>query len=157
MSEEIAVESSQALAQVMGDVLPEIEDPEQAQRAIVERILAAPTAEDVWQDATSTATRELIGVPILINDYRLMRSNLEEGRGVYMLLDVVRQDTGEIILANTGAPQIMATVFRRKQLGSLPLECEVVEVAAAKPGRSAPLGIKPTGAELKRVTAAKRK
>jgi hypothetical protein len=143
------------LARIMGDTVPEVEDSEQAQRAIVERILAAETAEDVWQDSASTATRDLLGVPLEVRDVKLMASNIEGATGTYALLDAVRLDTGEVILVNSGSPTIMATVVRRKQLGSLPMQCVVVEVGQAKPGQSAPLGLKPHGADLKAFEARK--
>lgn len=145
------------LAQIMGEVVPEAENSEQAQRQIVERILAAENPEDVFQESTSTATRELIGVPLSVNDVKIMRSNIEGARGTYALLDVVRMDTGEVVLVNTGSPTIMATAIRRKQLGSLPMECVVQEVGVARPGQSAPLGLKPYGADLKKVEARQRK
>jgi hypothetical protein len=141
--------AAEDLALIMGDTTPEVEDSEGAQRAIVERILHAENPEDVFQESTSIATRDLIGVPIRVNDVKLMASQLEGSAGTYALLDVVRLDTGEIILVNTGSPTIMATVVRRKQLGSLPMECVVTEVGAARPGQSAPLGLKPHGEDLK--------
>lgn len=136
---------------IMGEALPEIEDTEQAQRAMVERILSADDLAGLFPDGSTTATRELIGQPIEVRDCRIMRGDIEGSRGVYMLLDIVNLATGETLVANTGAPNIMASVLRAKRLNVLPFQVEVVEVARAKPGRSAPLGLRPTGETMKQL------
>lgn len=154
MTTELAT-AEQSVEQIMGGALPAIEDGEQAQRAIVERIMLAESIDDVWQDSTTTATRDLVGRPIRVYNARLMRSNIEGTRGVYMLLDVELLDTKERLVVNTGAPNIMAIIFRRMQLDGLPVECEVIEVGRAKPGLNPPLGLRAAGADLKRLEKAK--
>lgn len=141
---------------IMGEALPEIESTTEVQRAFVERILAADTLEEVFREDSTIATRELIGRPIEIRACRIMRSSLEGSKGVYMLLDATLLDDDEAIVVNTGAPNVMAAVFRAKQLGQLPIEVEVIEVARAREGRSAPLGLRPYGKTLEKLDARKR-
>lgn len=145
--------SSMDVQQIMGEALPEIEDTEQAQRAIVERILTADSLQDLFADTTTTATRDMVGIPVEISDCRLMRSTVDGSRGVYMLLDATNLETGEVCPMNTGSPNIMATVWRARQLDQLPIQVTVVEVAAARNGRNAPLGIRPTGKTLQALTS----
>lgn len=133
------------IALIMGDVLPEIEDPEQAQRAIVAQVLQAESLQQVFADHSTIATKEMVGVPLRITDGRLMSGNLGEGDSVYMVIDAVDLRTGEIVVLNTGAPKIMAIVYRIKQMGKLPVEAEVVEAGRARPGQNAPLGLRAIG------------
>lgn len=140
------------VARLMGDVMPGAEDEREVQRAIVARILAAGTLEETFQDLTTIATRELKGVPIAIRGCRLMRSDIEGSTGVYMLLDCVYLATGEQFVANTGAAQIMATVWAANHHGFLPVEVEVAEAKPPKTGRDAPLKLVPIGKTLEAIT-----
>lgn len=152
MANDVAIKETELDVQrIMGEVLPEIEDSEAAQRAIVERILASDTLEETFRSATTIATRELVGKPIAIRDCRWMRSDIEDARGVYMLLDCADLQTGEVFVANTGSPTVLAIVWANKQHGRLPIEVKVVEAAAAKPGRNAPLTLEPVGKTLSQI------
>ncbi len=146
----------QDIRRLMGEVAPDAEDEQAVQRALVERILAADTLADTFQDLTTIATRDLKDKPIVIRDCRLMESQIEGSRGVYMLLDCVDMGTGEQFVANTGAPQIMATVWGSKRHGFLPIEVAVAEAKAAKPGRDAPLKLVPIGRTLKAIDDARK-
>lgn len=144
-----------AVAVVMGDVEPEPEDSEAIQRLIVARILGAKSAADIFTDDSTTATKEIVDVPLVINEVRLARSEIEDARPVYMLIEAVRKDTGEMIVLNSGSAKIMATLYQCKRLGLLPVEASVYEIGAKRPGRSAPLGLRPEGKTLKAIQEAK--
>lgn len=146
----------QDIRKLMGEVAPDAEDEEAVQRALVERILAAETLADTFQDLTTIATKELKGRPLAVRDCRLMESQIEGSRGVYMLLDCVDLTTGEALVANTGAPQIMAVVWGAKQHGFLPVEVEVTEAKAAKPGKDAPLKLVPIGQTLQAIEGSRK-
>lgn len=139
---------------VMGRTLPEIEDSEQAQEAIVRQILAAEDVAALFTDRTTTACKDFLNTPIAVRDVTLRRSTLGDDEGVYMLIDAVRLDTGEPVVLNTGARNILATLYRAKQLGALPVEVSVIEVGKAKPGQSAPIGLRPEGETARLVKAA---
>jgi len=136
------------IARLMGDVLPEAEDSDATQRSMVARILEAKDLGELFQDFKTTATRDLIGVPIQVRDCRLREGEQDGKKGVYMLLDCARMGDGELFVANTGAPQIMAVVWGAKLRNVLPLEVEVAEAQPAKAGRSAPLKLNPIGKTL---------
>lgn len=136
------------IARLMGDVMPEAEDSDVVQRQMVARILEAETLEGIFADFKTTATRDLIGVPIQIASCRLREGEQDGKKGVYMLLDCARLDDGEVFVANTGAPQIMAVVWGSMLHNALPIQVEVAEAQAAKAGRSAPLRLNPIGKTL---------
>lgn len=138
---------------IMGDTMPEIEDSDQAQRAIVAQILSADSMEQVFAEHSTTATKEMVGRPLKVLDGRLMQGNIDGKDSVYMILDVIALDTGEQLALNSGAPKIMAIVYRLKQMGKLPVEAEVVEAGVARPGRNAPLGLRAIGETAAAVAA----
>lgn len=124
--------------------IPE-QDTAEVTEAIVRRIMAAESVQDVFREDSSIATKELVGTTLTVNQVGLRPSLLGDGDGVYMLIDAVRHDTGEIVLVNTGSAKIMAQLGRCHQRGWLPVTVEVIEVGEAKPGQSAPLGLRHVG------------
>ena len=59
---------------------------------------------------------------------------------VYAILEVATGQ-GELKVLNTGSPRIMAQACRAKDLGALPLDVRIIEVAKGRPGLHAPLGL----------------
>ena len=153
-SEELEVVQGTDIERIFGDVLPDLEDPEEIQRKIAAQILAATDLAGVFRDDKTTATKDIVGVPLTINDCKLMQGEIDGQAGVYMLIDAVRFDDGEVITLNTGAAGVMSRVWRMKQLGVLPVECSVAEAGPGRPGRSAPLTLKAEGDTLKLIQAA---
>lgn len=141
------------LEQIMGDVIPEVEDSEQMQRLMVSRVFEADTLADLFGDDKTIATRDYLGVPISVSRVRLVKSSIEESRGVYMLIEATNIESCTPVVLNTGAPRIMAILWRLRELGKLPVEVAVREAAVAQPGRSAPLTLEPVGATLTSVEA----
>lgn len=139
---------------IMGAVLPEIEDSEEAQRSIVASILQAEDVAALFTDRSTTATKDVVGIPIRVFDVSLRVGEIDGKDGTYMLINAADLENGEAIVLNTGAPNIMATLWRAKQLGALPMEVSVQEVGRARAGRNAPLGLKPEGETAKLVKAA---
>lgn len=138
---------------LFGDAAPTIEDPAEVQKAIVVSLLQAGSLRELFRDTKTTATRELLDTPIVVRSIQLRRSTIEGANGAYMLIDAARLDTGETVTLNTGAPNIMAILWRAGELGELPLEVKVVEAAAAAPGKSAPLTLKPVGRTAELIKA----
>lgn len=145
------VSTRQEVELLMGKVTPAAEDEEQMMRALATRILSATEIDEIFADLSTTATRDLIGKPIVIRDAMVRKSELEDASGTYMLLDCIDSETGEQFTANTGASQIMFTVWGCKLHGLLPIEVIVREAAKAKAGRSAPLRLEPIGATAQAI------
>lgn len=124
-----------------GNLVPEVEDPRVVQARIIEQVLRAENAEQLFDSGGSTALNQLVNVPFTLHDVRVMESKIEDALPVYVLLDVELRDSGDRIVVNTGAPRAMAQAWRAKELGLLPCFLQAVEVAKAEPGKSAPLGL----------------
>lgn len=139
---------------IRGRTLIPVEDSAEAQYSIAEDILAADDLGALFKERKSIAARDLVGVALRINSVKIRASTLEGKQGNYLLIDAVLLDTGEVIVMNTGAPNIVALLLRAAQLGVLPLEVVVAEAAKATPGRNAPLTLRPIGATLEAMGAA---
>jgi hypothetical protein len=129
-----------------GEALEQIDDPANAQEQIVRRILEAPDEDAVLAEDSTIATKELVGQPLEVRSFRLLKSQLvdketgEVRQGAFMIVDATFGDleTGEVkpLTLNTGAPKIMAQLIRLQQLDRLPAKVKVAEVGQAKPGRN---------------------
>lgn len=139
---------------LFGDRIIEIETSDEAQRAIVQRILEADDLAGLFPDSATTPTRDLVGIPLKVTDVTLRESSIEDKPGVYLVFHGARLDTGETVVVNTSAVQIIATLARAKVNGGLPIEVQVRELGLARPGRSAPLGLEPIGNTLAQIQEA---
>jgi hypothetical protein len=119
-----------------------IEDPANAQEQIVRRILEAPDEDTVLAEDSTTATKDLVGIPLEVASFRLLKSQLvdketgEVREGAFMIVDARQLDDQKPITLNTGAPKIMAQLIRLQQLERLPAKVKVTEVGQAKPGQN---------------------
>jgi len=145
------------VAAVMGDVAPEVEDPEQIQRMIVSRILAADDIAGLFIQTGTIATKDAIGWPLVVRDIRLLQGEIDGEDTVYALIEALREDTGELIALNSGAPNILAILYGAKKKGLLPLQVEVAEAGKAKGGRNAPLTLRARGDAAKAIATAEAK
>lgn len=140
------IDAPTALAILVGEI--EIEAPTDVDfsRAIMQRILES---DDPFEILSGTqALGRSIGQKFALGDFILVPSDIPEGiakgRKVYMLIDAVNLDSGERIVANTSAPNIMAQLWRAKQFamagnGTWPVNVEIQEAAPAKPGQNPPV------------------
>jgi hypothetical protein len=141
------------VAEIMGDVVPEIEDSENTQRQIVEQIVNASTLDELFQVQKTVATRDMVDIPITVENCRLMEGEIEGKKTVFMVIDVENLETKEKLALNSGAPNIMAILYRAKKLGLLPMQVRVAEAGTARKGRNAPLTLKPIGETLRSIEA----
>jgi hypothetical protein len=124
-----------------GTVAPEVEDPQLAQQRVVEQILRAETLEEVFDSGGSTAAGQFVGIPFTLANVRVMESRIADALPVYVLLEGTTIADAQPVLLNSGSPRVMAQAYRAQELGLLPLDVQVVEVAQAQPGKSAPIGL----------------
>lgn len=119
-----------------------VEDPANAQEQIVRRILQAPDEDSILAEDSTIATKELVGIPLEIQSFRILKSQLvdsdtgEVKQGVWMVIDAQKLDDGTPIAVNTGAPKIMAQLIRLQQLERIPAKVKVAEVGQARPGQN---------------------
>lgn len=111
--------------------------------ATVERILSAETEEEIWNagDLVNVGGRDLADVEITINSFTVRWSqgnttpsgeeiqskfvDPNTGRGMYFLIAATRMETGEDVIFNTSAPDIVPKLIRFRDMGKLPLDCVI--------------------------------
>lgn len=101
-------------------------DPAKMSRAIVERILEAPS-EAVFEPDQVIHARDLLGRPFKVRGVRWFPSSFDEGPAVYAVADSVMLDTGEICVVTLGATRALAQLYRAVKDGLLPIDVRVVE------------------------------
>lgn len=121
-------------------------DPSIMAAIIVANISAAKTLEEAFSNVKSIGAAELVDEgPFIVQGVTLRKSALAdgEGSGVYVLVDAVKAINGDRILINTGSTKIMGELGWAVDHGHIPgLAVEVIEVAAARRGQNAPLGLR---------------
>jgi hypothetical protein len=133
---------------LLGNVAPAVEDSDAMRRSIIERNLAAQTDDDLFAEAQSVPTRDLVGIPLLVESVRLAEGEIDGEPTTYMLIDAINLDTGEKILANSGAPQVVSKLFNLHSRGRLPMQVFVAEAAPARQGRNAVLTLRRVESDL---------
>lgn len=111
-----------------------ITDPDQISREIMDRIVQAETPEKVLEQAGTIAAEDYIGKPFVLTDARAMRSALDEGPGVYYALNCVDPETGEPFVMTCGGRNVLAQVFRLKQLDALPRRVKITAAGKTAQG-----------------------
>jgi hypothetical protein len=131
------------LAIISGEKLLDVESSEQAQYAIAQDILNSRTLEDAFGSRKSIATCDYQDKPIEVRSFRFRPGEIEGKQGNYLLLDVVDLDTGEALVLNTSATNIIALVCRAELEQALPIKVTIRPAREAKAGRKAPLTLEP--------------
>lgn len=117
------------------------DDPEAAQRAIMERILSATTPEEVLSDDEVTPAQEMLETPFVLVGVRFLNSTYEgEGLSVYAILDGA-SDQGEKLLISCGARKVIGKAFRLATMGELPRRVMIVEARNATARGYRPLNL----------------
>lgn len=126
MSKEVAVRDSANLAALDdfdsilrgGNMQEVVISPEEAQRQITERLLAAETNEELEQFGKATAWGDLLNVPMEIHGFKWIESSFADGPPVFVIVDAVRLDEGARVVLSTGGVNVMAqlsNLARREQ------------------------------------------
>jgi hypothetical protein len=109
----------------MARVLPTAE--EDASMSIVAQILQATTVEELdapWRDTDGEA---LIGVTFEAQSVTLHQSDYTEGLGVFLRVEGVRLDNGEVVSFSTGSVSTVAQLVRAFTLNAFPFVAEIVK------------------------------
>ena len=130
------------LASMKGEVdLLEAYDSEEVQRALALGLLGAETEEEVFGSQGLQPWSELIGVPMEVRDVHFNPSRTEKGPGFYAVVNLVQLDTGEASVRHVGGWKPASQLLYMWSRGKVPFKAKLVEVAAARSGQSAPLGL----------------
>jgi hypothetical protein len=105
-----------------------IEDPQEVQFSIIQRILDSPDADSVLQGQRPIGGRDCLERPFTLRGVRWHRSKYEEGGiPVFAVLDAAFLDDGETGAVTTGAASVMAQAYQLEKLGVLPCDVKIVE------------------------------
>ena len=83
--------------------------PEEAQRAIIDRVLQAETVDDILAESTTNSAEDVIGIPHTITSVDYNRSRFTDGAPAYAYV-TGKSDDGELsytIGANTAIAQLI--------------------------------------------------
>ncbi len=131
------------MSSVQGGVdLLELQDSEAVQRALALGLLGAETIEEVFGNQGGLAPwSELLGRAVEVREVHFNASRTEKGPGFYAVCKLVDLETGEQSTRHVGGYRPASQLLWAWGHGALPLKCRLIEVANARPGLSAPLGI----------------
>lgn len=115
------------VAAIRGELVPEIEDPEQVALAIMERILAGETAEEVLGGLKAVHAEDVLSRPFTLHGLRLMRSRFETGPGVFAVLDCEFGDDGSREAVTCSGRSVLAQSVQLYRLGALPRSVKIVK------------------------------
>jgi hypothetical protein len=132
----------------MATVIPE--DEGDGGLRILEQIASASSVEDIdnpWNARGAEAYNDKV---ITITDVTRKDSDFRDGMGLYLLLDIIDVESGEVTKITSGSTSLVAQVIRLYTLDLLPYTC-VVRVAT----KATKNGYYPQHLETLRATAAK--
>lgn len=148
---EIAVRTSADLAQLAElerilmtdekvEVVEVIDDPAVMQRAITERLLNATSDEELEQFNALSWTKDLEGVPVVINGFRWRPSDYQDnpesqGPSVFFIAELERLDTGQKVVATTGSRNVLAQLVNLAKRDRIPGAVRMIVPADRKTGR----------------------
>ena len=105
-------------------------DPEQVSRAILERILEAETADDIFRPQTLSSWRECIDRPAQVYGFHLNRSTFEGSEGrtnptVYAVVDLEWLDDGERESVTCGGRNVMMQLIQAMRHNLFPVKVKL--------------------------------
>lgn len=99
-----------------------VDDAEAVNRALLQRLATASTADEILADAKTIAGREFDGIPFTLMDVRWSESTFDEGSEVYAHLDAKVIANGDTVVVSCGAFDVMAKAYHLKIKDLLPVD-----------------------------------
>ena len=109
----------------MARVLPTAEGD--ASMSIVAQILAATTVEELDAPWNDTDGDELVGVTFEAQSVTAHQSDYADGLGVFLRVEGVRLDNGEVVSFSTGSVSTVAQLVKAYVSGWFPFVVEIVK------------------------------
>lgn len=105
----------------------EEQDPAEVQEAILRRIMAADSPEEILAPQGTVKAKDLLGRPIDIMGFRMQRSDLEEGPGFYAVIDAVDPFDQKPMVISCGAANVMVQLLALHKLKAFPTQAKFTE------------------------------
>ena len=111
-----------AIAALRGQIVPEVSDPAEVQRQIMERILSATSPEEVLGGNTGIGATDVLGRPFTLHGLKVMKSRFQDAAGpkVFVVLDAEFGDDGSRKAVTTSALNVMTGAIQLWRLDALP-------------------------------------
>lgn len=88
-------------------------------RSIISQVLSSASIEEVLTPPEAVSARDMAGIPLVINGFHVNTSEYDVGSPYYFSMDVIRGDTSEKLVVNSGNQRIMAQLLRIYMLDQL--------------------------------------
>lgn len=134
-----------ALFESMLSAIPEVSEDSYAD--ILMQIAGAESAEDLDKAFDGDSLRDFIGCHILVNSLKRAESDFTGGLGQFLIINFTRLDTGESLVATTGAVSIVAQLAVAFNKNMLPLRCMVIQKDKPTKNGFYPMHLKTSGFE----------
>lgn len=116
----------------LADAPEVVDDPEQISREILMQLLGAKSDEELTNFGNATGWRELENQPVFLDGFRWRPSEYEEGAPVYVIVNAIHAETGEVLILTTGSGNVLAQLSNLARRGQLPSPTAWRIVKAAK-------------------------
>lgn len=113
------------------EMVDQIDEGSNIAADVIGRILEAESLDEAFkaQDAGLQNGKDFVDVEIVVHDFLVKTSEtkyVKDGSlGVYVRVSGARLDTGESFQFFTGAPNVVALLWKARQDERLPLECKI--------------------------------
>lgn len=119
------------------------EDPEDAQRRIIEQILRAKSMTEAMAETTAIHARDLLNEPLTVHGFKIAKSDFDEGMGYFALVDATVHSTGERIVVTCGATNVLAQLYVGQRTNGFPADGRFAEPEKATARGYKPLWLRP--------------
>jgi hypothetical protein len=96
-------------------------------RRIIEQVLSAESPDAVLTPVEAVSANDMIGVPLLLHDYALNKSDYDVGSPFFASMECARGDTDEPVVVNTGHKRVLAQLVKLKQFGQFPYKIMIAQ------------------------------
>lgn len=142
-SDEAALQEFKDILTGQSDPIEVADDPAEIQREILLQIMNATSDDGIYGVGNATGWREYEGVPVEIRGFRWRPSSLDEGSPVYVVVNAIVIDSGEVVVLTTGANTVLAQLYAFAKNGRLPGERVVLEKGKQTASGYYPLQLRP--------------
>jgi len=129
------------LACLVAGIPYEAPDPDLIQREMMLNVLLTEDLSQALQGGEMDGMQDVIEDfagnstgPIRITDFYVLPSDLEDKDGVFVILEWVSMETGQVTRCSTGAGTIQMSLLRFLAQGIWPIECQIVRDKATDKG-----------------------
>jgi hypothetical protein len=93
---------------------------------IVERVMGATTADELFSEGGVSKVADYVGIPFLLNTVHFRNSDFDEGCGIYAILSGVT-GAGEMITVAAGSTNVVVKCIKGLELGAFPRWVKLTE------------------------------